>query len=223
MADPFYATADSFKPHRNKTALLFHAKDDLPEVRIKVFDLLRSFGSAIQFHAVVCDKLSVLKEEKMKRVEIHNYRYNPDHLYDRLTRSLFGKFHQMANRYQLWIAKRGTKGRNAALLQALENAEGDFERTFGFSRGGIAAWTLSISNPKTTVCLQAVDYFLWALQRFYEPRLHPITGELTRQDRFLNALWAQVIEIHDLHHGPPQGTFFTQVNPLQLSSRFPAP
>jgi hypothetical protein len=199
------------------------AFENYATVRIKVFDLLRSFGSATHFHAVVCDKQSVLKEEQMKRVETPSYRYNPDHLYDRLTRSLFSKFHQVADRYQLWIAKRGTKDRNTALLQALENAEGDFERTFGFSRGGIAAWTLSISNPKTTVCLQAVDYFLWALQRFYEPQVHPTTGELTRQDRFLNALWRQVAEIHDLHHGPPQGTFFTKVNPLSLQSRFPAP
>lgn len=221
--DPFFSTAESFKPERKKTAILFHAKDDLPEVRIKVFDLLRSFGSALRFHAVLCDKASVQSEEETKRSGNEKYFYNPDHLYDRLTRSLFGKFHQVADAYQLCIAKRGSKNRNAALLQALQHAEADFERTFGFSRGGIAAWTLSISNPETTVCLQAVDYFLWALQRFYEPRVHQVTGEITREDRYLNALWAQVAEIHDIHFGPPQGTFFTKVNPLTLESRFPTP
>ena len=70
------------------------------------------------------------------------------------------------------------------------------------------------------MCLQAVDYFLWALQRFYEPQVHPVTAEVTRQERFLNALWDQVAEIHDLHFGPPQGTFFTKANPLTLTSRF---
>jgi hypothetical protein len=70
------------------------------------------------------------------------------------------------------------------------------------------------------VCLQAVDYFLWALQRFYEPQVHPVTAEVTRQKRFLNALSDQVAEIHDLHFGPPQGTFFTKANPLTLASRF---
>ncbi|MGO8678125.1 MAG: DUF3800 domain-containing protein [Limisphaerales bacterium] len=220
-ADPFFSTAESFKPERKRTALLFHAKDDLPEVRIKVFDLLRSFGSTLRFHAVVCDKEAVQNEEEARRAADPKYRYNPDHLYDRLTRSLFGKFHQIADRYQLCIAKRGNKNRNAALLQALEHAESDFEGTFGFSRGGIAAWTLIISNPETTCCLQAVDYFLWALQRFYEPQVHPATGEVTRQDRFLNALWDQMAEIHDIHFGPAQGTFFTKVNPLTLESRFP--
>ena len=33
----------------------------------------------------------------------------------------------------------------------------------------------------------------------------------------------QVAEIHDLHFGPPQGTFFTKVNPLMLVSRFGEP
>lgn len=218
--DPFFASAESFKPERRRTAALFHAKDDLPEVRVKVFDLLRSFGPAIRFHAVVCDKLTIQKEEEARRAADPKYRYNPDHLYDRLTRSLFSRFHQVADRYHLCIAKRGNKNRNAALLQALEHAERDFESTFGFSRGGIAAWTLTISNPETTVCLQAVDYFLWALQRFYEPQVHSATGEVTRQERFFSALWNQTAEIHDLHFGPPQGTFFTKANPLTLQARF---
>jgi hypothetical protein len=219
-ADPFFATAESFKPERRRTALLLHAKDDLPEVRVKVFELLRSLGPTVRFHAVVCDKLAVQKEEEARRAADPKYLYKPDHLYDRLTRSLFSKFHQVADRYHLCIAKRGNKNRNAALLQALEHAEGDFENTFGFSRGGIAAWTLTISNPEATVCLQAVDYFLWALQRFYEPKVHPVTAEVTRQERFLNALWDQVAEIHDLHFGPPQGTFFIKANPLTPTSRF---
>jgi hypothetical protein len=61
------------------------------------------------------------------------------------------------------------------------------------------------------------------VQRFYEPTVHPQTQEVTHQDRFLNALWAQVAEIHDMHFGPPQGTFFTKVNPLTVESRFPTP
>ena len=84
-ADPFFATAESFKPERRRTSLLLHAKDDLPEVRVKVFELLRSLGPAVRFHAVVCDKLAVQKEEEARRAADPKYRYNPDHLYDRLT------------------------------------------------------------------------------------------------------------------------------------------
>lgn len=220
MADPYFASAESFRPQRKKTALLLHAKDDLPEVRVKVFDLLRSCGSALRFRAVVCDKEAIRAREEAKRAAAPGYRFNPDHLYDELARSLFAKFSRMADRFQLRIAKRGNKDRNAALRTALEHAEADFAQSFGFSRGGPDAWQTTVTNPKDTVCLQATDYFLWALQRFYEPRVHSETGEVTHEERYLNAMWPQVSQVHDLHFGPAQGTFFTGGNPLALETRF---
>jgi hypothetical protein len=33
LADPYFSCVPSFQPEGQKTALLFHAKDDLPEVR----------------------------------------------------------------------------------------------------------------------------------------------------------------------------------------------
>jgi len=56
LGDSYFAGVESFRPERKKTALLFHAKDDLPEVRYRVFNLLRSAGSALRFHAIVRDK-----------------------------------------------------------------------------------------------------------------------------------------------------------------------
>lgn len=219
-ADPYFASAESFKPERKKTALLLHAKDDLPEVRVKVFDLLRSLGSSIRFRAVVCDKEVIRIREIQKREASPSYRYNPDHLYDELARFLLGKFSRMADGYRLWIAKRGNKDRNSALSTALEHAEADFTQIFGFSRGGADVWHTVVTNPRETICLQAADYFLWALQRFYEPRVHPETGEVTHEARYLNAIWPQVSQIHDLHFGPSHGTFFTPAKPVDLETRF---
>ena len=220
IADPYFSTAESFKPERKKTSLLLHAKDDLPEVRVKVFDLLRSLGPSMRFRAVVCDKEVIRVREEKKREATPGYRYDPDHLYDELARSLFGKLSRFADGYKLWIAKRGNKDRNAALRTALEHAETDFAQSFGVSRGGADAWHTTITNPTETVCLQAADYFLWALQRFYEPRTHPETGEITHEARYLNAIWPQVTQIHDLHFGAAHGTFFTPANPLNVEARF---
>jgi len=119
-------------------------------------------------------------------------------------------------------AKRGNRDRNAALRNALEQAEADFAGNFGFSRGGPDAWETQVTNPKDTVCLQAADYFLWALQRFCEPRVHPETGEVTHEDRYLNAMWPQISQLHDMHFGPAHGTLFTRANPLTLDTRFGA-
>jgi len=97
----------------------------------------------------------------------------------------------------------------------------DFEARFGFSRGGKDVWRITISNPETTVCLQATDYFLWAVQRFYELRRHRQTGEeLPREDRYLKLLWPQIGEIHDLDFGPSYGTFFHAHHPLTVEERF---
>lgn len=220
LADPYFKTAQSFRPEKKKTALLFHAKDDLPDVRVKVFDLLRSFGKALHFRAVICDKHIILAREQARRAGSPGYMYSPDALYDELARALFGRFTRMADKYDLRIAKRGNKTRNAALRTALEHAEQDFANRFGFSRGGADNWHVTVTNPKETVCLQAADYFLWALQRFYEPRVSPETKEITHEDRYLNAMLPQVSQIYDMHFGPMAGTFFTPANPLSVMLRF---
>jgi hypothetical protein len=221
LNDLYFAGVESFRPERKKTAHAFHAKDDLPEVRYRVFSLLCAEGSALRFHAVVCDKNALLEREQAKREANPAYRYQPNALYDSLVRSLFSKFHRLADRYELCVARRGHKDRNEALTLALEHAERDFEETFGFSRGGSDAWRINVSDPGTEACLQAVDYFLWALQRFYELRLHPLTGEeQPREDRYLNLLWPQMAEIHDLDFGPERGTYFNKQHPLTLDERF---
>ena len=221
LANPYFAGVSSFDPARGKTGVAFHAKDDLPEVRYEVFRLLQEQGDFLRFHAVIADKRILARDEIRKRESDPNARYEPNSLYDFLVRSLYGKFHRIADEYHVWIAKRGQKDRNEALLQALAHAEKDFQRNFGFARGGPDLWKLQISNPKLTPCLQAVDYFLWAVRRFYEPRSHPQTGEVIREDRFLKLLWPQMGEIHDLNFGGPAGTFYKSDFLPTTELRFP--
>lgn len=218
--DAYFDGVPSFDPVRKKTALLFHAKDDLPEVRLLVFRLLRELGKNLRFHAVVCDKRVLLQREIERRAQSPGYRYHPDSIYDDLFRSLFSKLHRFADRYELFVAKRGNKDRNQAIRSAIEEAGKAFERTYGFAHSALNDWDITISNPETTVCLQAVDYFLWAVQRFYEARIHPTTGEEIREERFLKMLWSQIGEIHDLDFGPAHGTFFTGQRVLTLEERF---
>ncbi len=232
LADPMFAGTESFKPERKKTAVAFHAKDDLPEVRFRVFDLLRQCGDQLRFYAVVCDKFKLHEAEAAKRAAQPGYRFNENSVYDFLMRELFGKFHRLADSYEVCVARRGNSTRNDAIKTALTHAEGDFEKKFGFRRSNPDAWTITVQPSKDNPCLQAVDYFLWALQRFYEvkwnaatkqPQLDSKTELVIREDRFLNAVWPQVGEVHDLHFGPAHGTFFTSPNPLKLTERFPPP
>jgi len=232
LADPMFAGTESFKPERKKTAVAFHAKDDLPEVRIPVFDLLRQCGDQLRFYAVVCDKFKLHQAEAARRAAQPGYRFNENSVYDFLMRELFGKFHRLADRYEVCVARRGNSTRNDAIKTALAHAEADFEKRFGFRRSLPDAWTVIVQPSKDNPCLQAADYFLWALQRFYEikwnaatkqPQLDSKSGLVIREDRFLNAVWPQVGEIHDLHFGATHGTFFTAKNQLKLEERFPPP
>ena len=221
LADPYFAGVESFKPERRKTALGLHANDDLPEVRRELMKLLREEAGKLRFHAVVADKHKLAAHEVKRRLEDPKARFNPNSLYDDLIRSLFGKLHRIADEYHVRIARRGKSDRNTALRQALDHAENDFERKFGFRRADADDWKIEISDPHRDVCLQAVDYFLWAVQRFYEPRTHPGTGEIIHEDRFLKMLWPQIGELHDLHFGPSTGTFFTGEAIPTVEARFP--
>lgn len=223
LNDPYFAGVESFRPERRKTAHAFHAKDDLPEVRYRVFSLLCAEGRGLRFHAVVRDKHVLLQEEQVRRAADPAYRYQENALYDGLVRNLFSKFHGLADGYELCVARRGHKDRNQAITQAIAHAEQDFENKLGFSRGGAEAWNIRIADPGTEACLQAVDYFLWALQRFYEQRRDARTDQpKPREARYLNLLSPQIGEIHDMDYGPPGGTHFHGMRPLTLEERFPS-
>lgn len=58
LADPYFKDVPSIQPEQRKTAVAFHANDDLPKVRREVFALLRNYH--FHFSAVVRDKLGVL-------------------------------------------------------------------------------------------------------------------------------------------------------------------
>ena len=126
-----------------------------------------------------------------------------------------------ADEHWLFIAKRGAKSRNGAIVRALEQAEKEFVDRFGVTLN--IRWDVTISDPVATVCLQAADYFLWALQRFYEEREKSKTMGRLREDRYLNMLWPQFATVQDLHFGDSNsGMTFTHNNPLTLETRFEA-
>lgn len=220
LGNPYFGGVPSFDPVRGKTGIAFHAKDDLPEVRYEVFKLLAAEGAALRFHAVVCDKARILEDVLRRNASEPGYRYQHNELYDGLMRSLFGKFHRLADAYNVCVARRGQSDRNEAIRTAIDHTERDFATKYGFGRGNRDDWRIRVSTPKTDACLQAVDYFLWAVQRFYEPRQDKDTGVSKREERFLRVIWPQVGEIHDLYFGPERGTFFNAQQPLTLEGRF---
>ena len=164
LADPYFANVPSVQHATGKTALHFHSKDDVPEVRREVFRLLMQ--QPIRVWAVVRRKQALLQYVKSQNMRDPSWRYNQNAVYDSCIKRLFKDRLHRANTNVICFSKRGKAPRNAAMKRALDKAIANFERTHAKE---VATCCEVISNrPKEEPCLQAIDYFLWALQRLYE-------------------------------------------------------
>ncbi len=207
LADPYFEGVPSFDPTRRKTAIMFHAKDDLPEVRREVFNIL--LKHEIRFFVVVRDKRVILDKVIEHQKVKPNYRYHPHQLYDKCVTRLFRDRLHKDDGYQIYFARRGSSDRTEALQQALDAARHEFRRKWGIAAS--APIEISAGNPTDVVCLQVVDYYLWAVQRLYE----------RDEDRFVRLVWNQAGLIYDVDdtREKPYGTFYTRDKPLTLDSR----
>jgi len=170
LADPALAGITSLQPARKKTALQFHAKDDHPRVRERVFDFICRPDLDLRFYAVVRDKRAVLESvERMRSIDA-SYRYGRNSLYDGLVRRLFsGRLHFVDSRYTVYFAQREKSDRQKALLDALHAAQRDYERYAGIMRPEPRIRFIS-GYPARYEGLQLVDYCTWSLQRLFEQR-----------------------------------------------------
>jgi hypothetical protein len=202
LADPYFRDVPSMQAARRKTALSFHAKDDLPEVRREVFQVLTRHE--LQFHAVVRDKQRVLDYVRSRNQVDERYRYQPNELYDNLVARLFKNRLHLTPEVEVCFASRGKSDRSAALRQALETARSRFEATW--QREVKSRLMVRQAAAAREPALQATDYFLWALQRHYE------MGE----SRFVQLIWPQVgvVQAVDETHVAPYGSYYTKKKPL---------
>jgi len=207
LSDPYFQKVPSMSPGGRKTALAFHAKDDLPEVRKEVFTLLRN-AAELRFFAVVADKYRVLEYVRQQNERDPHYRYHPNELYDYLVRRLFKNLLHQDSGYEIVFSKRGKSDRTDALKKALETARERFARQWNILSA--APMQVIAGTPAVYAGLQAVDYFTWALQRLYEK------GE----DRYLAYLWPAIHLVQDIDdkRKAGYGAYYTQKKPLDAAA-----
>lgn len=166
MADPYFANVPSFQQDNRKTAIAFHAKDDLPEVRREVFSLLMK-RKDLRFFAIVRDKQKLLSYVRQRNLADSNYKYDGNELYDYLVRRLFRDMLHKDDEYQVSFARRGNSPRTQALMTALQAAQENFSRKFNHVTNS-SKFEVIPAYSKDVPALQAVDYYLWSLQRLFE-------------------------------------------------------
>lgn len=206
LRDPYLKGIPSLQPENRKTAIGFHATDDVPEVRREVFRFLAQ--ADLRFQAIVKRKRAVAEYVFSRNAGPGEYHYHPNELYDFTVRRLFKPLLHKYARYNVCFATRGASDRTAALQAALGMAQRRFaEEAGGVHEANLRVWPCPASR---CACLQAVDYFLWALQRLYE----------RREERYLASIWHRcslVIDADDTRE-VKYGVYYTRKRPLSLAA-----
>ena len=214
LADPYFKGIPSMRPEAKKTAVMLHAKDDVPEVRREVFRLL--LAQKVRFYAVVRDKREAAAHEARLREKDSTYRYRPNDMYDGLVSRLFRPRWYRADVFNICFSRRDKRDRTEAMRKALEDAITGFEQDFGVKN--LAEVQISQGTPPGSGGLQAVDYFLWALQRFYE---YEQTDRRDTECRYVELIHELTGEINDLDHlcDGKRGALWGPHRPLSLAAR----
>ena len=210
MADPYFVEIPSVASAAGKTARLFHAKDDAPEIRAAVFHLLRECAG-VQIYAAFRRKRMVAGEAKdyFKRTGL---KLRPETIYDDLVTSIFQNRIHLADENRIVFARRGKADRNVALTGAIELAKQRFDAKW---RKGINRPTqISSSTPSETVGLQVVDYYLWALQRLLEKRE-------SRYFNYLSTSFRLVVDRDDTRRSGYGEYYTASRNPLTAERLMP--
>ena len=208
LADPYFKDVPSFHPEQKKTALMFHAKDDLPEVRREVFKVLPQIGAQVQ--------VAIRRKEMLVRESQALYRYGsklrPQDVYDGLIMRLFRNLLHQADENRIVFAYRGKAARKAALERAILKAKRNFAARWGTFHD--KPTLIRSGLPSEHAGLQVVDYYVWALQRLYE------VGE----DRFFLSVakdFRLIMDIDDTRQ-KTYGAWYSDSNPLALEKIQPS-
>jgi len=203
LKDPVYKNVPSMQLEANKTAVAFHAKNDLAEIRLKVFEILKNSDTKI--YVAIRNKKNLAHSAQRKYQETGE-KLNQNKIYDNLVTRTFKNLLHKADANQIVFARRGNKPRETALENAIDKARKNFEKKW--DRISLSDITIKSAYPSKYWGLQVVDYYLWALQRLYE----------RKEDEFFNPIAHQYRLIMDLDDRRKKryGEYYCDSNPLCL-------
>lgn len=201
LADDYFRHVPSMQPSGEKTALAFHAKDDLQEVRWEVFKLLRD--SDVRLFAAFRRK-SVIARHRRAHWERTGFKRDDEEIYEKLVENVFQNRLHLASENRITFSRRGKSERAGALSRSIANAKARFDRKW---KKGIDRPTAILSaRPHEHGGLQVVDYLLWALQRFVEK-------DESRFFEYLSDRYSLIVDEDDVRRNA-WGEYYSAKNPL---------
>ncbi len=194
--DPYFAGI----PSMEKTRVAFHAKDDVPEIREKVFKCINKLD--FSYHCIVARKTEKIFESK--------YRKKENFFYFDLMSKLFENSLHKSKINNIYYATRGNKTRQTYVEEAIENARNAFAKKWGSTEE-----TKTIIYPQTPsgeLILQVVDYINWAVQRAF------VKKEM-RYFNFISGKVSYLVDIFDFPKYPKN--FYTKANIFDINKISP--
>lgn len=196
VANPYFQDFPSIA----RTAIAFHAKDDVPEIRYEFFKLLSELDFKAQF----------IVARKIERVFRNSFHANENEFYDHLVTSLFENVLHRYEKNHIYFAKRGSRNRQAPLLHAIQKSIGQFESKWKTTIQ--TTFDTQAQTPAGEPCLSIVDYMNWAVYRAFT------RGEM-RYYRVVEDKVALLVDLYDTAQYPKN--WYTRRNSFDINKITP--
>jgi hypothetical protein len=187
-------------PSLKKTLNAFHAKDDIPEIRERMYQLILSLDFKAEF--VVARKIG--------NIFASSHNNNPNDFYDNLVSKLFENKLHLYEKNIIYFDTRGSKTRQAPLERAIKMAKDRFENKWNTKIN--VDIQIMAQQPKGEPCLQVIDYMNWAIYRAY-------TKKEIRFYKFMEKKISFLLDIYDFKKYPRN--HYHKKNKLELKKMSP--
>jgi hypothetical protein len=102
LQDPYFKDVPSMQPENKKTAISFHAKDDLPEVRREVFKLIKTFNVKV---IIAIKRKNLLAEYSKELFSSQGQKMKTYDIYDELVSRIFRNLIHKADNHRICFAR----------------------------------------------------------------------------------------------------------------------
>ena len=189
----------------NAGGFYFHAKDDPPEVRERLFKWIRETECSLEM--VVGRKIPALFARK------HNGK-DSEFYADLLSHLLKNKL-KLGHRLVINIAERGKTTRNHVLELAVNKARERFTKK---QEAAVISSEIvfNIQNPRTEPLLCVPDYLGWTVQRVFE------RGDV-RYYEFMRERISLVVDLYDADNYEGSRNYYTPKRPLTSNNKIGPP
>jgi hypothetical protein len=187
-------------PSVKKSLIAFHATDDCPEVREKIYKAVTKLPFKSEF----------IVARKKENIFIKRHQKKPNLFYDDLISKLLQNHLHKSKSNVIYFAVRSNRARQRPLEDAIRKAILTFENKHNIKID--SEIKLFAQKPEGEPCLQVVDYMNWAVYRAF-------TKKEMRYYNFVKEKISLIFDIYDFDKYPKN--YYTKRNQFDVNKISP--